>query len=68
MTWRSKKQNVVARSSVEAEFRAMAKGICELLWLRKIMMELQLPFETPMTLYCDNKAPINIANNLVQHD
>jgi len=31
VTKKSKKQNVVARSSVEAEFRAMAQGICELL-------------------------------------
>ena len=53
---------------LEAEFRAMASGICELLWLRKIMMELQLPFETPMKLYCDNKAAISITNNPVQHD
>ncbi|XP_042521263.1 uncharacterized mitochondrial protein AtMg00810-like [Macadamia integrifolia] len=33
VTWCSKKQSVVARSSAEAEFRAMAHGICELLWL-----------------------------------
>ena len=31
MTWRSKKQSVVSRSSVEAEFRSMALRICELL-------------------------------------
>ncbi|RVX15298.1 Retrovirus-related Pol polyprotein from transposon TNT 1-94 [Vitis vinifera] len=30
--WRSKKLTVVARSSAEAEFRAMALGVCELLW------------------------------------
>ena len=29
VTWRSKKQNVVARSSVEAEFRGMTLGFCE---------------------------------------
>nr|XP_019706570.1 uncharacterized protein LOC109505944 [Elaeis guineensis] len=33
VTWRSKKQSVVARSSAEAEYRAMALGICELFWL-----------------------------------
>ena len=33
VTWRSKKQSVVARSSAEAEFRAMAQGVCELLWV-----------------------------------
>ena len=68
VTWQNKKQNVMARSSAKAEFRAMASGICELLWLRNIMMELQLPFGTPMKLYCDNKAAIDIENNPVPHD
>jgi hypothetical protein len=36
-TWRSKKQNVVALSSAEAEFRGMAKGLCELLWLKRLL-------------------------------
>ena len=38
--WRSKKQNVVARSSLEAEVRGMALGICEALWLRLLLMDL----------------------------
>lgn len=40
----------------------------ELLWLKKLLKELKLPFETPMNLYYDNKAAINIAPNPVQHD
>ena len=41
VSWRSKKQNVVARSSAEAEFRAMATGVCELLWVKIVMEDLR---------------------------
>ena len=58
VTWRSKKQNVVARSSAEAEFRAMAQGICELLWLKIILEDLKIKWEGPMKLYGDNKSAI----------
>ncbi|RVW73986.1 Retrovirus-related Pol polyprotein from transposon RE1 [Vitis vinifera] len=68
VTWRSKKQSVVARSSAEAEYRAMAHGVCEILWLKNILEELKRPLEMPMKLYCDNKAAISIAHNPVQHD
>ena len=37
VSWRSKKQSVVARSSAEAEFRALAHGICETLWVEKLL-------------------------------
>ncbi|BBH06529.1 ABC-2 type transporter family protein [Prunus dulcis] len=68
VTWRSKKQNVVALSSAEAEFRGMTKGICELLWLRKLLTELGYKPTSTMNLFCDNKAAIAIAQNPVQHD
>lgn len=68
VTWRSKKQGVVARSSAEAEYRGMAKGICELLWIKRLLRELRIPSKFPMQLYCDNKAACDIAHNPVQHD
>ena len=43
ISWKSKKQAVVSRSSAEAEFRAMAQGTCELLWLRSLLSELGFP-------------------------
>jgi hypothetical protein len=67
VTWRSKKQSVVARSTAEAEFRAMAHGICEILWLKILLLELGLFQTKPMILYCDNKAALDIAHNPVQH-
>ena len=68
VTWRSKKHNVVVRSSAEAEFRAMAQGVCELLWLKIILEDLKIKWDGPMRFYCDNKSAINIAHNPVQHD
>lgn len=68
VTWRSKKQKVVALSSAEAEFRGMAKGLCELLWLRRLLMEIGFGPSMEMNLFCDNKAAIDISQNPVQHD
>ncbi|KAH9774810.1 retrovirus-related pol polyprotein from transposon RE1 [Citrus sinensis] len=68
VTWRSKKQHVVARSSAEAEYRGMALGICEGLWISFILNDLGYPSQQPIQLYCDNKAARDIAHNPVQHD
>ncbi|KAL0553695.1 hypothetical protein IC582_007597 [Cucumis melo] len=60
--------NRILRSSAEAEYRAMSLGICEEIWLQKVLSELHQECETPLKLFCDNKAAISIANNPVQHD
>ena len=46
----------------------MAQGVCELLWLQKLLEELRLSEKGKLSLYCDNKAAISIAHNPVQHD
>ena len=63
-----KKKSVVAKSSVEAEFKAVAQGMCEGLWLQKLLEELHITIEFSIKLYCDNKAAISISHNPVQHD
>ncbi|WOH10052.1 hypothetical protein DCAR_0729513 [Daucus carota subsp. sativus] len=68
VSWRSKKQAVVARSTAEAEYRAMALSLCEMIWIKRLLVELHLFKRAPMKLWCDSKAAINIANNPVQHD
>jgi len=68
VTWSSKKQNVVARSSAEAEFRIMDQGVCELRWMKIILDDLKIKYEALMGLACDNKPAISITHNPVQHD
>ena len=68
VTWRSKKQAVVSRSSVEAEFRAMALGICEGIWIKKILLELGVDQEKDFEVFSDSQSAMSIAKNPVQHD
>jgi hypothetical protein len=68
VSWRSKKQHIVSRSTVEAEYRVMSVSLCELLWLKNLLSELKLSTNSTMKLWCDNQSAINIANNPIQHD
>lgn len=68
VSWRSKKQPVVSKSTAEAEYRAMSQGLSEILWIRGLLLELKILRQGPLNLWCDNKSAICIANNPVQHD
>ncbi|RVW40786.1 Retrovirus-related Pol polyprotein from transposon RE1 [Vitis vinifera] len=65
---KSKKQDVVARSSAEAEYRAMALATCELIWLKHLLRELRFGKDEQMKLICDNQAALHIASNPVFHE
>ncbi|CAH9109373.1 unnamed protein product [Cuscuta epithymum] len=68
ISWRTKKQVTVSRSSAEAEYRSMATLTCELLWLKGLLSSLGITTSTPIRLFCDNKAAIHIASNPVFHE
>ena len=68
ISWKVKKQSVVARSSAEAEYRAMATTCCEIIWLLALLHDLSIKNLTPVTLYCDNQAALHISANPVFHE
>ncbi|KAJ0568794.1 putative RNA-directed DNA polymerase [Helianthus annuus] len=68
VSWKSKKQTVVSRSSAEAEYRAMASTVSEILWLRWLLKELNVEQNNATQLFCDNLAVKHIANNPVFHE
>ncbi|CAM8884293.1 unnamed protein product [Rhodiola kirilowii] len=68
ISWKTKKQSVVSRSSAEAEYRAMAQVSCELVWLTKLLADIKVTIPLPITLHCDNNAALHIARNPVFHE
>nr|GEW03959.1 putative ribonuclease H-like domain-containing protein [Tanacetum cinerariifolium] len=60
VTWRSKKQKVVALSSAEAEFQGVAQGLAKALWIRKLLSEIGYHSTQTSKIMCDNKAAIQI--------
>ncbi|XP_038683045.1 uncharacterized mitochondrial protein AtMg00810-like [Tripterygium wilfordii] len=68
ISWRSKKQTSVARSSTEAEYRALATTTQEIVWLRWLLGDMGVQSPSPTPLFCDNRSAIHIAHNDVYHE
>jgi len=53
ISWKKKKQSVVARSSAKAQYRVMTSATREFIWLIQLLKELQFGEVTQITLVCD---------------
>jgi hypothetical protein len=67
VSWSSKKQPVVSRSSTEAEYRSLAIATTELFWLRMLFQEIQIPLPVPPIIWCDNVSALSLAANPIYH-
>jgi Reverse transcriptase (RNA-dependent DNA polymerase) len=68
VTWKSKKQNIVARSSVEAKYRAMTSTASELTWIKQVLADLEIKIKEPMKIFCDNQSARHITINPIFHE
>ncbi|PKH47913.1 hypothetical protein CRG98_050402 [Punica granatum] len=68
VSWKTKKQTTVSRSSTEAEYRAMAATVSEIIWLRSLLSSLGVEMDQPTRLFYDNQAALHIAANPVFHE
>ena len=65
ISWKSKKQPIVSRSSAEAEYQSMANTTFEILWLLSLLHDLKIAHHGPAVLYYDNQAALHIVANPV---
>jgi hypothetical protein len=68
VSWFSRKQKLVALSSVEDEYMEASQASCEALWLRKMLIGLFGVQLRPTVIYCDNQSCIKLSENPVFHD
>ena len=67
VSWRSKQQLVMSKSTAKAEYRAMSLGLSEILWV-EILYQNEGAGKRPLKVWCNNKSAISISSNPIQHD
>jgi hypothetical protein len=54
VSWSSRKQPIVSRSSTEAQYKSVANTAAELLWIQTLLRDLGIHLHCPPKLWCDN--------------
>ena len=67
ISWSSKKQPTVSRSSTEAEYKALANGAAEAIWVESLLKELGVSQQRVPVLWCDNLGATYLTANPVFH-
>ena len=67
ISWASKKQQTVSRSSTEAEYRALSSTAAEIDWLKQLLDFMCVDIIQPPVIFCDNVSAISLSFNPVQH-
>ena len=64
VSWKTKKQTVVARSSVAAELHDLACVTVEVTWLQWLLDDFEISGTTPTTVHYDSIDAISIAQDM----
>ncbi|GKB42784.1 ribonuclease H-like domain-containing protein [Tanacetum coccineum] len=68
ISWKSKKQNTLSKSSTEAEYRALASVTSEVIWILNFLKDLKIGNLLHFNIHCDSNSAIKIAANPVFHE
>jgi hypothetical protein len=67
VSWLSKKQSSVSLSTTEAEYIAATTCCTQVLWMKQTLQDIQVEYDEPIPIFCDNTSAISISKNPVMH-
>lgn len=68
ISWRSKRQAIVAQSTAEAEYSALAYAVKEMMWLKQMANELNVGIDQTTKVMCDSQSAIQLATEKAFRD
>jgi hypothetical protein len=67
VSWLSKKQSSIYLSTTKAEYIVEKTCCTQVLWMKQNLTDIQIEYDDPILIYCDNTSTISISKNLVMH-
>jgi hypothetical protein len=67
LSWISKKQSSVSLSTSKAEYIAATSCCTQVLWMKQTLTDIQVEYDDPIPIYCDDTSIVNISKNPVMH-
>jgi hypothetical protein len=67
VSWLSKKQSSISLSTTETEYIAATTCCTQVLWMKQTLTDIQVEYDEPIPIYCDNTSAISISKNPVMH-
>jgi hypothetical protein len=67
VSWLRKKQSSISLSIAEAEYIATTSCCTQVLWMKQNLSDIQVEYDEPIPIYCDNTSTISISKNPVMH-
>ena len=67
VAWSSKKQSSVSLSTTEEKYIVVVACCTQVIWMRQTLEDIQVKYDEPIPIFCDNTSATNISKNPVMH-